>query len=401
MVKKEYLLDAFGRVPVSEPTTIFDSKQINDKAPLFWDDQQVSGGGTSSTYNTNQASTTIAVSANTIGKRVRQTFRRFNYQPGKAQKVKMTFPLETPKEGIKIKIGALDNRNGLFFYVHGTEYGFGIRSYTSGSAVDTLYPQHEWNVDTLNRDLEKNPTGVQFTDFKKCLFWFDYEWLGVGPTRFGFYIENIPVVCHIADTGTENGLVNFSTPNLPLRYEIENDGTGEAASLTHICSTVISEGGLQDTGYPFAIDRGATALSTGNNTSIYPLLGIRLKAGYLSSFIKILEFSITCTSTAAYNYMVIVNPTIVGTALTWSDVDNSSVQQMNTSTSATTVTGGTKIFSKTAQQTNDGSQGGTLASDFALGSTIAGVPDQVFLCVQRVTGTAESFFASLNLKDQQ
>jgi hypothetical protein len=150
------------------------------------------------------------------------------------------------------------------------------------------------------------------------------------------------------------------------------------------------------------VDRGATALSTNNNTSIYPLLGIRLKSGNLGSYIKILDLSVTCTSTAAYNYMLLLNPTIVGTALTWSDLTNSSCQIMNTSTNATTVTGGSKLFSKVGSQGNQGGQSNdALNSDFALGSTIAGVSDIVLLCVQRITGTSESFYGSINFKDQQ
>src|SRR5512146_2047536 len=38
--------DAFGRLRSSEPFTIYDSKQLFDNQPLFWDDQQVSGAGT-------------------------------------------------------------------------------------------------------------------------------------------------------------------------------------------------------------------------------------------------------------------------------------------------------------------------------------------------------------------
>lgn len=36
-------LDAFARLRVSNPQTIFDSKQIYDTQPLFWDNQQISG----------------------------------------------------------------------------------------------------------------------------------------------------------------------------------------------------------------------------------------------------------------------------------------------------------------------------------------------------------------------
>ncbi len=63
-------LDAFGRLRVSNPQTLFDSKNIfNDPGiadnlenqPLFFDNQEVSGGGTSTNYNNNQASQTITV----------------------------------------------------------------------------------------------------------------------------------------------------------------------------------------------------------------------------------------------------------------------------------------------------------------------------------------------------
>ena len=83
-------VDAFARLRVSNPQTIFDSKQIADNQPLFWDDAEVSGAGTATLYNTNQASTTISVTANTAGKRVRQTRRWLNYQSGKSQLIIMT-----------------------------------------------------------------------------------------------------------------------------------------------------------------------------------------------------------------------------------------------------------------------------------------------------------------------
>jgi len=69
----------------------------------------------------------------------------------------------------------------------------------------------------------------------------------------------------------------MSTPNLPLRYEIENDGTGISSSFEQICSTVISEGGAQNTGLIRGLNRGATSFVTNNNASIYPLIAFALK----------------------------------------------------------------------------------------------------------------------------
>ena len=38
-------IDSFGRWRVSNPETLFDSKQIFDNQPLFWDDQEETGTG--------------------------------------------------------------------------------------------------------------------------------------------------------------------------------------------------------------------------------------------------------------------------------------------------------------------------------------------------------------------
>jgi hypothetical protein len=395
------VLDAFGKLETSSPETIFDSKQIADKQPLFFDDQQVSGAGTSSTYNTNQASTTLAVSNLTAGKRVRQTFRWFNYQPGKSQLIMKTFKLETKKAGIKIKDGYFNDRNGIFFYTHADSYGVGVRTYTSGVAVDNLVPQSTWNIDKLDGTGINNPSGLNLADYQKALFFIDFEWLGVGIIATGFYFNRKKVYCNFYDTADTDPFVTMSNPCLPVRTEIENDGTGVAASTTHICSTVISEGGLKDTGFGFGISRGTNPIITLNNTNIYPLFAVRLNSNYLHATIKLLNFNINCTSTATYNWYLLLNPTVTGTALSFTQVANTSVDAQINTTNATTVSGGTVLLTGTASQTNESGINIVSATDFGMGSTIAGVSDVVVLAVQRATGTTETFYGSLNWREQQ
>jgi len=224
----------------------------------------------------------------------------------------------------------------------------------------------------------------------------------VGRIRFGFFVDGKPYYCHEVLNANNTTLVYMSVPNLPLRYEIENDGTGAAADITHICSTVIAEGGLKDTGFPFSITRGSTPLTTLNDANIYPLFAVRLNSSYLTSTIKILDLSIVCTSTAAFNYYLLLNPTVTGTALSFTQVANSSLDAQINTTSATKVTGGTPLFCLTDNQANTTSGvASVLNSDFYLGSTIAGVSDILVLGVQRLTGTTESFYGSLNWKDQK
>lgn len=391
-------LDAFARLRVSNPETLFDSKQISDNQPLFWDDQQTSGTGTTSTYSSNRASSTMGVSASTAGTRVRQTFRSFNYQPGKSQFWIQTGVWGTAATGITRRAGQFNTNNGTFFEQTSAGMAVVIRSSVTGVPVNTSIAQASWNIDKMDGT---GASGITL-NFANAQIWFvDYEWLGVGRARYGWFVNGIPYYCHQVLNANVIASVYMSTPNLPLRYEISNSGTGGAATFEQICSTVIAEGGRSDTGYPFGIDRNGVALTTNNNANLYPLLGIRLKSTYSGSYIKILDFSITCTSTAAYEFVLLLNPTIVGTALVWTGLANSSVEQMNTSTAATTVTGGTKLFSKSAQQTNDGSQVGGISTDFALGNNIAGTQDILILAVRRVSGTSETFYAGLNFKDQQ
>ncbi len=391
-------LDAFARLRMSQPETLFDSKQLADKQPLFWDDQLISGSGGASTYNTNQASTTLSVSASTAAVRVRQTFRRFNYQPGKSFLFIQTFILGAAATGIKRKVGLFDAKNGLFLDQQSDGIGVTIRTYTSGSAVDTRVLQANWNLDKLNGT---GASGITLDFTKTQIFFCDFEWLGVGRVRFGFFINGKPYYCHEVLNANNTTLVYMSVPNLPLRYEIENTGTGGAVGLTHICSTVISEGGLKDTGFPFGVTRGATPLTTLNDSNIYPLIATRLGSNYLTSNVKILDFFINCTSTATYNWYLLLNPTIVGTALSFSAVTNSSIEADVATTNATTVTGGTILLTGATTQNNEGGVSKFLTSDFSYGSTIAGVSDVVVLAVQRVTGTSETFYGSLNWKDQQ
>ncbi len=89
-------LDASGRWRVSNPQTIFDSKLLGaDDAPLFWDEALESGAGITATTPTAGKPYIDLVSTDGIaGVFTRQTFRRFNYQPGKSQLIELTGVLE-------------------------------------------------------------------------------------------------------------------------------------------------------------------------------------------------------------------------------------------------------------------------------------------------------------------
>ena len=399
-------IDPFGRYRIANLETIFNSKQLSNSQATFWDDQQTTGAGTSSTFNTNQASTTIAVSAATAGTRVRQTFRSFNYQPGKGQLVNMTLVLGAAAAGIRRRVGLFNANNGLFLQQTAAALSVVVRSFTSGAPVDTAIPQAAWNLDTLDGTgpNSSNPSGVLFDPTMIQLLVIDFQWLGTGQVRFGFYIGGNLIYVHAFEFANTSALVYMQIPNLPLRYEINNDGTGGAAGLVTIASSVMSEGGEPDNGFVLSVDRGDTPLVTLNNAAIYPLVAIRLKTTTPFGTVQPIAASILCTSNAAYRFSLLLNPTVVGAALVFASVGpDSAVEAAVTATNATTVTGGTQLGSEYGQADTEGSNSVSIPTSIQLGTSIAGVSDIMVLAIQRMTvgGAAETFYGSLGWRESR
>lgn len=386
-------LDAFGRQSTAEPYTLFDSKQlVTGSSVLFWDDQMTLGTGTTSVYNNNQSSTTLTVASNTIGKRVRQTFRRFNYQPGKAQEIFITGNFDGAQTGTVKACGYFDDENGLFLQLNNGVPQFVRRTYVTGTAVDNPVNQSSWNGDKMDGT---GASGVTLDWTKTFIFFIDFEWLGVGSVRFGFVIGGQKIIAHQMTHTNILSNVYMTNPNLPLRYSIENLGYGPASTITTICSTVISSGGSQQLGSAFSVDRGVTGLATGNDTNIYPLLAVRLKSTHKFANVKFTDLSIVCTTTSPFRWCILLNPTVAGNALSFADVTNSAIQVANGATNATTVSGGTQLYSGYANQTGDGTLGANLQNQLRLGTAINGTSDILVVGVTRLSSQAETFFGNL------
>jgi hypothetical protein len=395
-------VDAFARLRTAEPETVFCSKQIFDNQPLFWDDQQTSGSGTSSTYSADLASSTMAVANLTAGTRVRQTKRRFNYQPGKSQLIFLTGVLGAQATGITRRLGAFDSANGVFFEQTSTDFKVVVRSRASGSTVDTAVSQASFNKDKLDGS---GVSGVTFLHASQNIFFIDFGWLGAGRIRFGIKYRGRMIVMHEVYTAGESGSTTVwaSTPNLPLRYELVNSGAGPVASLVHTCATVISEGGQEAIGFSRSVNRGSTgrASASGNN-DLYPLLSLRLRSGAnLAASISQLRVSVVATTGADFQWGIYLNPTIAGSdAASWVNDSNTSVEYDISRDNTNKVTGGTCLdsgYASAALNLADVRASGQIR----LGSTIAGVSDQLVLAVRRVDATtAETYFAAMTFQEE-
>ena len=138
-------VDAFGRWRVSNLTTLFDSKQLHDKLPLFWDEDVVTSGGTTSVHSSTDANTVMTVGAASGDRIIRQTKMRFNYESGKSQLALFTFVLNNAVANTNKKIGYFNTSttspytadiDGLYLEQDGTTQNFVVaKNGTTNSAV--------------------------------------------------------------------------------------------------------------------------------------------------------------------------------------------------------------------------------------------------------------------------
>lgn len=311
--------DAFGRLRVSNPLTLFDTQnKYSDQGQFV---SNLINGGTC-TYNQPSNTFTLAVSGSGSSV-VRETTKTFVYQPGKSLFVLNTFAMNTPTAGVTQRVGYYNTNNGVFFEANGTTLNMVIRSYSSGSVVEDRIPQSQWNGDKLNGT---GPSGITLNPALTQIFWSDIEWLGVGSVRTGFVINGQYIVCHTFNHANiaGNTTTYMGTAVLPVRYEITTTGT--AATMRQICSTVISEGGYSPSGTPAG--RGhdlGSPVRLPNDSSFKPLMSIRLKSSTPDAVVLPVDFTIVPVNQAVVKYRVYIQAVTSGG--TWvSQSANSSVE---------------------------------------------------------------------------
>jgi hypothetical protein len=267
-------VDAFGRQRTAQPLTLFDSSHRYQDNGLW---ATATGVSSTATFDANQGLVTLNVPTTSGAYVKRETKQVFSYQPGKSLLIMSTFVMEPAKTNLRQRVGYFNNDNGLYFQISGTTNSFVERSSVTGSVVETVVNQIDWNVDKLDGN---GPSGITLDLTKAQILWMDIEWLGLGTVRVGFIIDGKLIQCHAFNHANTITSTYITTASLPLRYEIENLGTtANSSTLKQVCSTVISEGGYELRGKQNAV---GTPISTPYDLTAtgvkYPVASVRLKA---------------------------------------------------------------------------------------------------------------------------
>jgi hypothetical protein len=378
-------VDAFGRVRVSQPYTLFDSQNRYAADNQF--EVSTTGTGTSS-FLSNEATVQLEVTGAGVGSVIRQTYRSFPYQPGKGLLILTTFVMDSSTSAnLTQQVGYYNTQNGVFFKRTGSTNSFVLRSNstpTPGTPSDTrIVNQSSWNGDKLDGT---GDSGFTLDTTKAQILWMDFEWLGVGSVRCGFIIDGQYIVCHTFTNANEIASVYMTTAILPLRYEIVTTTAAVAASMKTICCSVVSEGGFEQTSIDH-VARRTTVLGT-IGTTFLPVVSIRLASGRTGAVVIPNRVQILPTTSQNYEIALVKNPTLTGA--TWASTvpSNSNVEF---DVAATAMTGGTIAQTNFLASNTAGGTGGTSFAnaynfDLQLGATIAGVSDIYTVGIRTVSG---------------
>ena len=383
-------IDAFARWRISTPQTIFDNKQLYDTGSLVWATKII--GNATASFLPNNACVVLTAGSSSSGV-IRQSRKRNVYQAGKSQLIVITGNFSGSAANTIKRFGYFDGNNGIYFMTSGSSFGVGLKTNTTGTPTETFISQSSWNLDRCDGT---GPSGNVFNLTASQIIFADIEWLGVGRVRYGIFQNGLATYVHQITNVNTQPTVYMSTPNLPIRFEIINSGS-IPQSMLHICSTVVSEGGLEQIGQIKAISN-TNAFSITNGTYC-GLIAIRQKSSSLDC--SVVPLSLTTgqtTGTSVYETVLLVNPS-GSLNWNWQNLPNSVIQYATSSdTSLAISTDGNKIYSSI-------NSGVTSTSDlfydanFALGSDVDGNQDVLVLAWKEANGTAANTAASLTWRE--
>lgn len=373
-------LDAFSRLRTSDPATVFDSKLINDKQPFFWD-ESVTGGGASSAYDANTSSVDLTVGTASGNRVIRQTKEYFNYQPGRSMQILMTGIIGDALANVEQRIGYFEDNDGLFFEMTGTGAAVVTRTSTSGSVVNNSVAQASWNLDQMDGT---GPSQVTLDFSKTQIFVIDFQWLGAGRVRMGFDIDGKIVYCHEFLNANVLAVPYMKTPNLPLRYEIENTGTAASSrTVKQICSSVSAESGFSGRMFDRGIISGtaATNISAATRT---PIISLRLKSANIRCTLRVTVAGIMPTTNDDVWFELVFNGALTGAS--FASVDANSFAEFDTASTA--ITGGEVLHVSVSSERNP-STISNLNRAVTVVADITGTSDVVSVAATSITGIAD------------
>lgn len=310
--------DAFSRLRVSDPTTIFSVQSQYDNNPLLMQTDTTGTGVVS--YSTDTRMVKLSATAGT-GTAFTQSYQYLPYQPGKSQLIKITGVLDTAVADATVDVGYFDANNGIFLRQNGTA-GYQIirRTKTNGSVSEEIVDHADWN---LNRfaDYGTIRTRYNLDENKAFILIIDLQFLGMGRVRVGFDIDGDILYAHEFLNANVLNVPYMQTATLPIQMLLTADSTLSTKDCYFKCAAVESEGGISDVdAFTFSTPEVTETAASGARTH---LLSLRPKTTY-KGITNRMRYQIASLNMIATGASPVYWELVVGAsnaASTWDEVD--------------------------------------------------------------------------------
>lgn len=404
------LITLFSRLRVATDTTEISLTQNTRLRNLLITEGEVSGSGTSSTYNENEASTILSVGTS-VGLRRFRSRTAGLYIAGNSLLCFLTFNFEGNGQSNVIKrVGYFSANDGIYLRQVNGVLSWVRRSSVSGSVTEEIVDQSSWsdpnNVATVSKFDSNENNGYSFDQTKCHILWIACEWLGVGDVYCGFVNNTIPVLANIFRHPNIQDKPYMQTANLFLNYEIERTASGGSGdSLRAVCATLKSEGAAEKSGFSQVIKLDNPRITSTANT-IYVVFGFRLNPNYINARILVnyLDYIVDDNTDTYYEFLLIKNPTFSGAdGQSWVSLNNSAIQYKNAFDNTVTVTDW-EYLAKASLISNLKNTPNNQSTIFGivnyLGSSFDNTPEEWYLTVKATSPSVTIQSASIEFWEQ-
>ncbi|MDQ0656160.1 hypothetical protein [Paenibacillus sp. W2I17] len=323
------------KTPIVELTSAYGLSILRDSVTTTGD-----GAVTNDATEFNLSNTT-----NGTDSAILESVLRGRYEPGFAGEAGIGVRIPLLPTGNQIgRWGFFDGQNGAFFGVNSTNVFVVIRR--GGS--DTTIPQSSWNVDRLDGT---GSSGATLNLSKGNIFQIVFTWYGYGVIEFRVVIPNPSTLAQEVITVhrfSPTGQTSFIDPNLPIRAQIDNNGTAEAYTL-FVGGRQYSIIGKYDPTFRVTSERRRITNLTSTLTpvlsftrkTIFPLGSARTNS------VQVDLEEINIISSVDLNYQVLVGGTLNGSFVNYptaTTIIPDSETALLVNNSSTTITGGEVVF---------------------------------------------------------
>lgn len=275
-----HLRDVLGRVKMSHHQNLFEADFEYGSQPLRWESVTVGSGSVAHLPGDGGVRMRVTNTSGDVALRQSRPYHR--YQPGKTMSMASAVVFGPALANQRQRIGFFDDGNGVFFEDNGpsatnpTGMCVVIRSDAGRLPTDTRIDLPYWNGDPAVRAL---------IDWSRIqMVFIEYAWYGAGMVRWGVFVNGQPYTLHQIGFGNRPNQTRpwARTGNLPVRYEIRNVGTVNAAAgqndMIHYGVSVICEGGIDDQRgftYAYGMAPATPRRTVSAATTRFPVLSIR------------------------------------------------------------------------------------------------------------------------------